>query len=58
MVIEFQWSLVTENSEQKMPIESLVRKKYFLTSEQNVMFCDLSIERAKYVVQEVFLICF
>jgi hypothetical protein len=29
-----------------MAIESLVRKKYFLTSEQSVMFGSLSIERA------------
>jgi hypothetical protein len=33
-----------------MAIESLVRKKYFLTSEQSECFASLSIEGAKYVV--------
>jgi hypothetical protein len=55
MIIEFQWSLLTENSEK---IESLVRKKYFLTSEQRECFVSLSIDGAKYVVLKVFLICF
>jgi hypothetical protein len=35
-----------------MAIESLVRKKYFLTSEQSVMFCEfasLSIETGSIV---------
>jgi hypothetical protein len=41
-----------------MPIESLMRKKYFLTSEQSECFASLSIEGAKYVVQKDFLICF
>jgi hypothetical protein len=39
-----------------MVIESLVRKKYFLTSEQSECFASLSIEGgAKYVVLKVFL---
>jgi hypothetical protein len=33
-----------------MAIESLVRKKYFLTSEQSVIVCGLAIEGVKYVV--------
>jgi hypothetical protein len=33
-----------------MAIESLVRKTYFLTSEQSECFASLSIEGAKYVV--------
>jgi hypothetical protein len=33
-----------------MAIESLVRKKYLLTSEQTECFASLSIEGAKYVV--------
>jgi hypothetical protein len=33
-----------------MAIESLVRKKYFLTSEQSECFASLSIDGAKYVV--------
>jgi hypothetical protein len=37
-----------------MAIESLVWKKYFLTSEQSECFASLSIEGAKYVVQKVF----
>jgi hypothetical protein len=41
-----------------MAIESLVRKKYLLTSEQTECFASLSIEGAKYVVLKVFLICF
>jgi hypothetical protein len=41
-----------------MAIESLVKKKYFLTSEQNGCFASLSIDSAKYVVLKVFLICF
>jgi hypothetical protein len=41
-----------------MAIESLVRKKHFLTSEQNECFESLWIEGAKYVVLKVFLICF
>jgi hypothetical protein len=41
-----------------MAIESLVRKKYFLTSEQSECFASLSIEDAKYVVLKGFLICF
>jgi hypothetical protein len=41
-----------------MAIESLVRKKYFLTSEQSECFESLWIEGAKYVVLKVFLICF
>jgi hypothetical protein len=41
-----------------MAIESLMRKKYFLTSEQSECFASLSIEGAKYVVQKDFLICF
>jgi hypothetical protein len=40
-----------------MAIESLVRKKYFLTSEQSECFASLSIDGAKYVVLKVFLIC-
>jgi hypothetical protein len=34
-----------------MAIESLVREKYFLTSEQSECFASFSIEGAKYVVQ-------
>jgi hypothetical protein len=41
-----------------MSIELLVRKKYFLTSEQSECFASLSIEDAKYVILKVFLICF
>jgi hypothetical protein len=41
-----------------MAIESLMRKKYFLISEQSECFASLSIEGAKYVVQKDFLICF
>jgi hypothetical protein len=37
-----------------MAIESLVRKNYFLTSEQSECFASLSIEGAKYVVHKVF----
>jgi hypothetical protein len=37
-----------------MAIESLVRKKYFLTSEESECFASLSIEGAKYVVLKVF----
>jgi hypothetical protein len=33
-----------------MAIESLVRKKYFLTSEQSECFASLSIGGAKYVI--------
>jgi hypothetical protein len=41
-----------------MTIESLVRKKYFLTSEQSECFASLSIEGPKYDVLKVVLICF
>jgi hypothetical protein len=41
-----------------MAIESLVRKKYFLTSEQSECFGSFSIEGAKYVVLKVFFLCF
>jgi hypothetical protein len=41
-----------------MAIESLVRKKDFLTSEQSECFASLSIEGAKYLVPKVFEICF
>jgi hypothetical protein len=41
-----------------MAIESLVRKKCFLTSEQSECFASLSIECAKYLILKVFLICF
>jgi hypothetical protein len=34
-----------------MAIKSLVRKNYFLTSEQSKCFASLSIKGAKYVVQ-------
>jgi hypothetical protein len=37
-----------------MAIKSLVRKNYFLTSEQSECFASLSIKGAKYVVQKVF----
>jgi hypothetical protein len=50
MIIEFQWSLLTENSQQKLQLNQRVRKKYFLTSEQSECFASLSIEAAKYVV--------
>jgi hypothetical protein len=36
-----------------MAIESLVRKKYCLTSEQSECFASLSIEGAKYIVLKV-----
>jgi hypothetical protein len=54
MIIEFQWSLLTENNEQRWQ----KRKKYFLTSEQSEGFVSLSIDGAKYVVLKVFSICF
>jgi hypothetical protein len=41
-----------------MAIESLVRKKYFLTSEQSECFGSFSIEGAKYVVLKVFFYVF
>jgi hypothetical protein len=37
-----------------MVIESLVRKKYFLTSVKSVCFTSLSIEGSKYVVLKFF----
>jgi hypothetical protein len=37
-----------------MAIESLVKKKYFLISEQSEGFPSLSIEGAKYVVLKCF----
>jgi hypothetical protein len=37
-----------------MAIESLVRKKYFLTSEQSECVASLSIEGTKYIVEKVF----
>jgi hypothetical protein len=37
-----------------MAIESLVRKEYFVTSEQSECFESLWIEGAKYVVLKVF----
>jgi hypothetical protein len=43
MIIEFQWSLLTENSEQRW---------------QSVVFESLWIEGAKYVALKVFLISF
>jgi hypothetical protein len=45
MIIGFYWFSLTENSSE-MAIESLVRKKYFLTSEQSECFVSLSIEAA------------
>jgi hypothetical protein len=41
-----------------MAIESLVRKKYFHTSEQSECFASLSIKGAKYVVPKVFFFLF
>jgi hypothetical protein len=41
-----------------MAIESLVRKKYFLTSEQSECFASLSIEGDKNVVLKVFFYLF
>jgi hypothetical protein len=37
-----------------MANESLVKKTYFLTSEQSECFASLSIKNAKYVVLKVF----
>jgi hypothetical protein len=41
-----------------MTIESLVRKKYFLTSVKSVCFASFSIEGTKYVVLKVFFYLF